>query len=301
MRRISHRLCVLFAFALLISGAVMGQEKPLLRVGIIADIQYGDLETAGTRYYRHSLQKLEACVADLNREKVDFSLNLGDLTDRRPQDLDPILSLLNGLSSPVYNTPGNHDYVDIKDNQALYKKLGMSASYYKVEKGDWVFVLLNTNEVASYSNVARTPKEKELAAMMDRIKKDGRNNGQTWNGGISREQMKWLASTLKTAGKKKKNVLVFTHHPLYPEEGYTALNDKEILETLSRFSCVKGVISGHHHTGAFATYKGIPCITTEGMIETADTNAYAVLEIFENRFVLEGRGRTKTHEVSFSR
>jgi manganese-dependent ADP-ribose/CDP-alcohol diphosphatase len=286
---------------LLGSGDVSGQEKALLKVGVIADIQYGDIETAGTRFYRNSLQKLESAVAQLNSEKVDFSVNLGDLTDRRPEDLDPVLSLLNGLSAPVRNTTGNHDYVGITDNAALYKKLGMPSAYYSFEHKDWVFVMLNTNEVAAYSNVVGTDKEKELTVMLDRIQRSGRTNGKTWNGGISAKQMKWLSGVLKSAGKKKKNVLVFSHHPLYPAEGFTALNDKEILETLARYSCVRGVISGHHHVGALGTYKGITCITTEGMVETAGSNAFAVLEIYSDRFVLRGEGRSKTHEVELVR
>ncbi len=271
--------------------------SPLIRIGVIADIQYGDVDPAGTRYYRNSLQKLEECVADLNTEKVDFSINLGDLVDRNPADMEAVLTRLKALDQTVYNTPGNHDYVGITDNKALYRQLGMPGEYYSVRRGKWLFIMLNTNEIASYANVAGTEKEKELAAALERIQKSGRINGKPWNGGISLKQTKWLTKLLKKAEKKGRNVMVLSHHPLFPEEGYTALNGKEILETLSSFSCVKGVISGHHHVGAFGTYKGIPCITTEGMIETENTNAYGVLDIYEDKFVLRGKGRTVTHEV----
>lgn len=94
--------------------------------------------------------------------------------------------------------------------------------------------------------------------------------------------------------------MVLSHHPVWPAEGFTALNDREILETLARYACVKGVVSGHHHIGAFATYEGIPCITTEGMVETADRNAYGVLEIYPDRFVLAGKGRSRTYDVTIT-
>ena len=277
--------------------AARSQDTPILRIGVIADIQYGDVDPAGTRYYRSSLGKLEECVADLNREKVNFSVNLGDLVDRNPGDMEAVLVRLKALDRKVYNTTGNHDYVGITDNKALYRQLGMPGEYYSFRQGKWLFIMLNTNEVASYANVAGTGKEKELAEALDRIKKRGRNNDKTWNGAISAKQMRWLTKLLKNAERKGMNVLVLSHHPLFPEEGFTALNDKEILETLASYSCVKGAISGHHHPGAFGTYKGIPCITTEGMIETESTNAYGVLDIYENKFVLRGRGRTVTHEV----
>lgn len=273
-------------------------SQPLFRIGVIADIQYGDIDPAGTRYYRNSLGKLEECIADLNREKVSFSVNLGDLVDRNPEDLDAVLSRLKSLDQKVYNTTGNHDYVGRTDNKALYKELGMPGEYYSFRYDNWLFIMLNTNEIALYANVKGTGKEKELTEMMAAISKRGRNNGARWNGGISAKQMQWLAKLLKKADRKKVNVMVLCHHPLFPAEEFTALNDQEILETLASYSCVKGVISGHHHPGASGIYKGIPCITTEGMIETENTNAYGVLDVYKDKFVLRGRGRTVTHEIS---
>ena len=278
--------------------AAFSQDAPLFRIGVIADIQYGDIDPAGTRYYRNSLGKLEECVAGLNREKVNFSVNLGDLVDRNPADLDAVLTRLKSLDQKVYNTTGNHDYVGRTDNKALYKELGMPGEYYSFRHDNWLFIMLNTNEIASYANVEGTKKEKELAAMMAAIGERGSDNGKRWNGGISAKQMQWLVKQLKKAEKKKVNVMLFSHHPLFPAGDYTALNDREILETLASYSCVKGVISGHHHPGAFGTYKGIPCITTEGMIETENTNAYGVLDMYGDKFVLRGRGRTVTREIT---
>lgn len=285
-----------FLLFLLLSN---GYSQPLMRIGIIADIQYGDIDPAGTRYYRNSLKKLEDCIADLNGEKVDFTVNLGDLVDRDPKDMEAVLTRLKSLDQRVYNTTGNHDYVGVSDNKALYKQLGMPGGYYSFAGGKWLFIMLNTNEIASYANIAGTKKEKELAAVLERIKNSGRNNDKSWNGAISAKQMKWLKKLLKSADKKGTNVMLFSHHPLFPAKEFTALNDQEILETLASFSCVKGVISGHHHVGAFGTYEGISCITTEGMVETEAMNAYGILDIYEDRFVLRGKGRTKTHEVLF--
>lgn len=289
-------LSIMYLFCL--RNQAYGQDAvPLIRVGIIADIQYGDLEAKGTRFYRNSLGKLESCIADLNRREVHFTLNLGDLTDRNPADLQPVVDRLKALDRRVYNITGNHDYVGVSNNKALYGQLDMPGGYYAFKQGKWLFVMLNTNEVASYANIAGTSKQKELEKMLERIRQDGRSNDKDWNGGVSARQMKWLRKLLGKAEKKQENVLVFSHHPLYPAKEFTALNDKEILQTLSGFSCVKGVISGHHHVGAFDTWQKIPCITTEGMIETEDTNAYAVLDIYEDRFVLTGIGRSRSYEI----
>ncbi len=279
------------------TGEVFAQE---IRFGVIADTQYCDCETRGSRFYRDALNKLEVAVADINQEKVDFTINLGDLVDRDTENnLGPVLNHLKKLDKKVYVTTGNHDYGGITDNKALYKKLGMPAEYYSFTKKNWRFIVLNTNEIASYANVAGTPKEAELTAMKEQIKSAKRKNGAEYNGGISQEQMKWLRKELQTAQKKNQNVIIFSHHPIYAAPGLTALNDLEIQETLAAFSCVKAAISGHHHPGDFGEYKGIPFITTEGMIETESENAYGIVDIYKDKIVFTGKGRSRSYTLQF--
>jgi len=270
--------------------------------GLIADIQYCDCETRGSRFYQNSLTKLDICIADLNQRKVQFTVNLGDLVDRNtPDNLEAVLIHLNKLDNKVYNTTGNHDYGGITDNEILYTQLGMPASYYSFKQGKWRFIMLNTNEVASYANIAGTPLESELEVMKEQITLSDRKNGASYNGGISREQMDWLRDELESAQKKKENVVVFSHHPLYAAPGLTALNDLEILKVLSSFPCVKVGISGHHHPGDFGTYKNIPFITTEGMIETENDNAYGIVEITADQIILTGKGRTRSYTLPITK
>lgn len=300
MKRIGVFWGSFLLLCLMLTGC--GEKKvQALRVGIIADIQYCDCETRGSRFYRNSLQKLDDCVADLNREKVDFSINLGDLVDRDTDaNLKEILIRLDKLDKQVYNTPGNHDYDGVIDNNQLYSRLGMPSSYYSFVKGGWRFVMLNTNEVASYANISGTPLEQELFDMGEKIKNDDRKNRAPYNGGISLAQLNWLKQELGEAEKKNEKVIVLSHHPLYAASGLTALNDLEIIEMLAEYSCVRAGISGHHHPGDFGTYKGIPFITTEGMIETEQENAYGILELSDSQIVLIGKGRTKSYTLPFT-
>lgn len=270
---------------------------PVITFGLIADVQYGNIPPNSTRFYANSLAKLKSCVERLNAHPVDFTVNLGDHIDRDPHDLEAILEQLSQLKAPLYNTTGNHDYKEVTDNSVLFQKLGMPAEYYSFTKNGWRFLMLNTNEIATYSQPQDTGKDAELKQMKARIDSDKRNNGQSWNGGISSKQRNWLADQLKTAQTKKENVLVFSHHPLYPFKEFTALNDKEILEILSRFPCVRAVISGHHHTGAYGEYKGIPCVTVEGMVETEEVSTYALVEITESEINITGSGKAKSHKI----
>lgn len=290
------------AFILLAGSAIVrvaaADNRPVIRFGVIADVQYCDCEPHGNRFYRNSLQKLESCVSDLNRENVTFTISLGDLSDRETNlHLPKVLEVLKVLNRPVFHTPGNHDYGGITDNEALYHTLGMPSSYYSFTQKGWRFIFLNTNEIASYSNVAGTPREAELQEMVKRIKENGRPNNEPYNGGISRQQMEWLKKELEEAGRKHESVLLFSHHPLYAAPGLTALNDLEILELISCYPCVKGAISGHHHPGAYGEYKGISFITTEGMIETENDNAYGIVDIYKDKIRFTGKGRSKSYTL----
>ncbi len=264
---------------------------PVLEFGLFADTQYGNCEPGKTRFYRESLAKLKECVDSLNAREVQFTINLGDIIDRNQEDLASVFLCLKRLHGKVYHLTGNHDYKGIKDNRELYRKLGMPSEYYSFEKKNWIFVMLNTNEVAGYSNVKGTKKEKELIEMRNKIKSTGGLQGANWNGGISSRQLAWLENILKKNQKKKKNVLIFSHHPLYPRTEFTALNNLEILEVIGRYDCVKAIFAGHHHAGEFGYFGNIPVITAEGMIETQDKNAFGIVKIYEDKIVVEGKGR----------
>lgn len=289
--------CSLMALSMTPQLTHAKEPAPAITFGLIADVQYGNIPPNGTRFYANSLAKLKSCVEQFNAHPVEFTVNLGDHIDRDPHDLNAVLEQLAQLKAPLYNTTGNHDYKGVTDNYILYQKLGMPAEYYSFTKKGWRFLMLNTNEIASYSQVKGTGKDAELEQMKARITSDKRNNGQSWNGGISSKQKEWLADQLKTAQTKKENVLVFSHHPLYPFKEFTALNDKEILEILSHFPCVRAVISGHHHTGAYGEYKSIPCVTVEGMVETEQVASYALVEITASEINITGSGKAKSHKI----
>lgn len=273
-------------------------KEPLMKFGVIADIQYCNCETQGSRFYRNSLDKLDKCIEELNRQQVDFTVNLGDLVDRDSHiNLDSVLIRQQKLNTPIYNTTGNHDYGGVKNNQELYKKLNMPSAYYSFEKADWLFIMLNTNEVAEYANIEGSELKRELDEIKQIIKSEGRSNGAIYNGGISKVQMQWLKKQLDKSKKEQKNVIIFTHHPLAGIEKLTAFNDKEMIDLISTYSSVKCVISGHHHPGAFAMQDNISFITTEGMVETDDQNAYAIVEIHLDKIEFKGFGRTKSYVI----
>lgn len=273
-------------------------SPPLIRFGLIADIQYADSKPEGHRFYQNSLMKLENCIRCLNGQNVQFTINLGDIIDRNLSDFDSVSACLKRLDNKIYHTTGNHDYKGVTNNKVLYKKLNMPSEYYSFKKKNWVFIVLNTNEVSAYANVAGTKKEHELSVMLNRIKSTGGIQGATWNGGISSKQLEWLNKLLAECEKSADNVLIFSHHPLYPATEFVALNNMEIIDVIGNYSCVKAIFSGHHHTGGFAYYKGIPVVTVEGMVETKDENAFGIVELYNDKIRLEGKGRMTSRELN---
>lgn len=266
----------------------------LLRFGVFADVQYADCPPSIGRYYRKALFKMDTCLHVFNEQSVEFAINLGDIIDRDIRDLDKVLQHTKVLRSPIYHLTGNHDYKykeGTKDS-VLYHRLQMPSPYYSFRKGKWTFVMLNTNEISNYANKGDIEKGKELKEMLERIRNTGSKQAYNWNGGISKKQMQWLDSLLTVHEKGKLPVIVCTHHPLYPFDEFTALNNEQILQTLARYSCVKLVLSGHHHAGAFGYYQGIPMITMEGIVETEKQNAYSIIEITQDSIRLRGYGRT---------
>jgi len=277
----------------------ISEGQSLIRIGLIADPQYADRDTRGSRFYRNSLGKLDSAVLAINREGVDFTVTLGDLVDVGPTDLQPVLQRLGKLKRPVYNILGNHDYVNVEDGASLYRSYKMPHPYYTVEKGQWLLIMLNTNELAEYATPTGSDQRLSWQTLNDGLKAAKRKNDQPWNGGASVTQLRWMEKQLQKAKSSNKKVIVFTHHPLYPENGLEALNNREILALIEKYPVVKAVISGHHHPGNFATYKGIPMITLEGMIETADQNAYGILELGPHQLDLHGEGRMTTRKIDF--
>ncbi|MCC8170809.1 MAG: metallophosphoesterase [Parabacteroides sp.] len=288
----SVKLVFVIACFLFTGKSVWAQTNDaVIRFGLFADTQYGDCDNGATRFYRNALQKLEKCVDCFNEKQVDFAVNLGDIVDRNPADLEPVLACLGRLKCPLYHTTGNHDYKGRGNNRELYDKLGMPAEYYSIKKGNWTLVFLNTNEVAAYSNVAGTEKEQELIAMTDKIKATDGIQGARWNGGVSKRQLAWLDKLLAENQQAGKSVAIFSHHPFYPRTEFTALNNLEILETIERYPCVKIILSGHHHAGAFAYYKTIPVVTVEGMIETENENSFGIVTLSPDKIEIERHGR----------
>jgi nucleoside phosphorylase len=72
-----------------------------------------------------------------------------------------------------------------------------------------------------------------------------------------------------------------------------------VLALLDRHPQVVAWLNGHNHAGAYGEYHGVPCLTLRGMVETADTTAFATARVLADRIVLTGHGREPSRELKF--
>lgn len=265
--------------------------KPLVVFGVVADVQYADADTAGSRHYRAALPKLASCVREFNAGKPDFVIQLGDLVDHGPASFGPPLAAYGKLMVPRYHVIGNHDAAVAAgagvDGAAT---LGLKRGYYDFAVRGWRFIVLDGNAV-SLAAPAGSPERLQAQAMLDRLQKVGAPNAMSWNGACGDRQLTWLRETLAKAAKARETAVVFCHFPVYPPNVHNLWDDGEVVRLLEVSGVVAACFSGHNHGGNYGEKHGIHYVTLQGLVETPDTVAYALVELYSDRLVVTGYGR----------
>jgi arylsulfatase A-like enzyme/predicted phosphodiesterase len=259
-----------------------------LRFGAIADCQFADIPTRGSRHYRLASEKLSAAVKHLNGEPLDFVIHLGDFIDQDWDSFDAVGPIFRSLKAPGYHLLGNHDY-SVKDSRKgeIVEKLGMPARYYDFTVKGWRFIVLDGNELSLYAH----PKgSKQLANSVAFRKKY--KNPPDYCGGMGQAQIKWMLSRIAMARDAGERVILFNHFPIYPAgRGHNLWNDTELLEVLKPFrGTVAAWINGHNHGGAHAERDGIHYLTLKGMLDTRE-NAFAIIRAGKDSLEVDGFGR----------
>lgn len=278
----------------LYNGLASGQssQEPLLRFGAITDVQYCDCPADSTRYYANSLKKLEEAIVDLNRYNPAFIINLGDLIDRDFNSYDSVLSILAGSAIPVYNTMGNHDLsVENRYKSLVPGLLGNENGYYSFVIDKFRFIVLNSNDVSLYSPDRRSRTEAEK--LLSELSLEQKENAWPWNGTTGDKQTQWFIDQLDAASEINQRVIVFSHHPVWPQSPYNMLDYDKILDIIKNYSNIGAWFSGHNHSGNYGNLNLVHFVTLRGMVETENLNSYAIIELYNNRIWIKGKGREK--------
>jgi predicted phosphodiesterase len=254
------------------SGPTDRSRRPeTVRFGIVTDCHYADADAIGTRYYRHSLDKLGECVEAMNEQQVDFLVELGDFKD---QDSPPIeqktLSYLRAVESvfckfkgPTYHVLGNHDADSLSKAQFLTNidnaGVNPARSYYSFDFNGVHFIVLDAN-----------------------YKSDGADydhgNFDWTDANIPPAELQWLRQDLAATHGA---VIVLVHQLLDGTGSHYVNNADEVRQVLEQSGRILAVFQGHLHDGGYSRIDGIHYYTLKAVVEGPglENNSYAIIEV----------------------
>ncbi|MFK7847484.1 MAG: metallophosphoesterase [Rhodothermales bacterium] len=272
-------------------------QPPILSFGIVADAQYADKESSGTRYYRSSIASLDSAAMVFNGRDLGFVVHLGDIIDEDFSSYDDILPIYDKIEAPHYIVLGNHEFsVDESEKDRVVSRLGLTQRYYDFVVEGWRFIAVDGQGMSTFAPAEGVLSESEN--MLALLQEEGASNANDWNGGVDREQFLWLNERLELATQNGESVILFCHFPTYPlGMSHNLWNDKEIVELLASYPVVKAWFNGHNHDGYTGIRDGIHFITLKGMVNYPEENAYAIAHVYPDRIVVEGKGAVDTRII----
>ncbi|HYF34136.1 MAG TPA: metallophosphoesterase, partial [Prosthecobacter sp.] len=199
-----------------------------------------------------------------------------------------------------YHVLGNHDFDVARTlKPQVPGKVGLQKRYDAFELGGFRFVFLDTTDVSIYAHEEGTPEHAAGEAELQRVQAAALPQAKPWNSGLSGLQLQWLDTQCTEAAAKGVRVIAFAHHPVAPAGGHDLWNSEAVLQLVSRHRHLAAWINGHNHAGAYAEMEGAHFVTVHGMVETAETNAFATAELMADRLIIAGHGREPSRELVF--
>ena len=257
-------------------SALAGSDNNVIRFAIVTDAHYGDIDTSEntSRFYKESIAKMTECVELMNKEKVDFLIELGDFKDAAPKGDQPqtieyikaIENVYQQFQGPKYHVLGNHDIDCITKEQfmANIKNTGIKdgLSYYSFDQNGVHFVVLDANyrdDCVSYAP----------------------GNYKWTSANIPPTELDWLKQDLQQA---KGPAIIFIHQLLDGEGDVYVDNASQVRQVLEDAGNVLAVFNGHHHTGQHNLINNIHYYTLKAMVEGSgqENNAYAIVELHKD-------------------
>lgn len=261
----------------------------MLRFGVIADVQYADVDDEWNfaktqrRRYRSALDSLKLAVRHwLEGPQLHFIADLGDMIDQqcetRGDSLDSLRQVLASWTSisevvPVLHLLGNHELYNFNRAECAQLIPNITPWYrsFRAAEGWRVLVLdpydLNVIEkgggpaveegLAYLSqhnpNDLRAPRgSMDLAVGLEGMQRRFLPMG----GAMREEQLHWLERELKNVRDEQERAIVLTHLPLHPEStvpGGLLWNYEDALRVLrgAGDGVVALVLAGHYHSGGY--------------------------------------------------
>jgi manganese-dependent ADP-ribose/CDP-alcohol diphosphatase len=290
MGLINKKWSIFLVLAVIVFQAGNCQSIKDIRLGILTDCQYCNCKDNGVRYYALSLVKLDSCVEEFNALQLDGVFHLGDMIDHDFSSYEPVLQCFNRFRAPLHPVLGNHDYmIKSKYKEVLLESIGMNQDHYRIDYGLWTLIVLNGDDLSYFAPQTRQQRQ-ERDELVSALCSGLRTNGMPWNGGIGKEQMRWLESQLAGAESEGRKVIVLCHFPIFPKGDHNLFNNREVFTLLNRYHCVKAYFNGHYHAGNYQLVNGIHLVNFKGMVNSKQ-NSFAVVTLTSDSILIKGYGR----------
>jgi predicted phosphodiesterase len=207
-----------------------------IKFGIIADIHYGVLSDVEER--------LERFLKQIETEKPDFVISLGDFANPSPKN-EKFAKNYKNAKCPTYHILGNHELDTVAKKEAI-DFLKMPAAYYSFDVAGYHFVVLDPNYIFSDGKFIDYEKA-------NYFKMSGKCEY------INEEQCEWLAADLKAT---KSPTFLFSHQSFLHNHFFIRNREKvmKILEQENEragFTKIIGHFNGHIHDNEFRIINGI--------------------------------------------
>jgi predicted phosphodiesterase len=273
--------------------------RPIFRFGVVADPQYAPIAPSGTRYFSNTLWKLSEAIKVFNRENLEFIVTLGDTIDRDWGSYGHLLPLYKTLEHPNFFILGNHDfYVASHYLNSVLQTLGLRRAYYDFAGGGHRFIVIDGNEISLFANAEGTENHAAAKKRISDMQAAGAYNAHDVNGGISDLQFAWVQQVMNKAKAAGERVIVMSHYPIYPVNDLNLLDDARLVDLLTSYDNFLLYINGHNHAGNFGAIGRQYFVNFKGMVETPDTTAFSIVEIYDHRIDIRAFGVEEPRTLS---
>jgi len=290
--------------------------------GVIADIQYADVEDATDfsgkqkRYYRNSLEIVKQAANHWRGNDVEFVVQLGDIIDSKAKqhkgseiECSKVLKELNKAGGKyLVNIIGNHELYNFKREELKtllnVEKDGITWHSFKPwENVPIRIIVLDGYEISSIEGLDQEKTDEANRYLGEHNPNDFKTFGVNWsdgldgtnkrfmpyNGMLGMQQMNWLKETLTQCSKDGEYAIIFTHIPLHPSAADNLCllwNYQEVLDIVNQSGRVLAVLAGHDHEGGYFCEKGTHHITLSSPLLCKGTEvAYMTVKIVDNEIL----------------
>uniref|UniRef100_A0A8C1IEE4 Manganese-dependent ADP-ribose/CDP-alcohol diphosphatase n=1 Tax=Cyprinus carpio TaxID=7962 RepID=A0A8C1IEE4_CYPCA len=271
--------------------AMEDRAPPVFVFGIIADIQYADIEDGlnylrtRKRFYRNSLQLLRNATRRWEEQRVRCVLQLGDIIDgfnksrsASEQALATVIGEFDKSPADVHHVWGNHEFYNFCRETLLASPLNSAAkagsgsdllgddiyAYEFSPAPGFRFVLLDAYDISVIGRDESSEKHTRSLKLLQEHNSNSDLNQPPgaaakpvfvkFNGGFSQEQLLWLDEVLTLADQKQERVTVFSHLPVHPyatDPICLAWNYDAMQSVLRSHKSVVCFMAGHDHDGGY--------------------------------------------------